>query len=377
MRHDASPAGDPPAVHGLMLAAVRLGSLGIARQLLLIDPIAALTDRPGHEGVVWTHESPLHMAALRGQGPLFLLLLAAAPPAAVRATCGHWSAGDAWSLVHRAALGGSVEGLQALLGLAPQSASQAAGNGDTPLNAACAGESLEAARLLLGAAPQTAAAEAAGRWLPLHRAALHGSAGVIQLLLAAGAPGADRATAGGVTPLHLAAAQAHVEAVEALLAACPAAARAENRRRRRPLHHALRPPRQHLFGDGQPEPEVRVRTARLLLSASGMSADALLDALAAAGPDFQPLHADLAAHLPLTAQQWQRAPSPCAALAHAAPAVLARSDAEASQLVRRLPAAAQRRLRLAMRCLARAQRGSHVQLPPHVVRAVLAQSLPD
>ena len=62
----------------------------------------------------------------------------------------------------------------------------------------------------------------------------------------------------------------------------------------------------------------------LLMTISGLSPAQLLGALGARGPTTQPLYADLAAHFPLNAAEWQRVPTPCAGLGRALPAVLAR-----------------------------------------------------
>lgn len=87
------------------------------------------------------------------------------------------------------------------------------------------------------------------------------------------------------------------------------------------------------------------------------------------------LFADLAAHFPLTAEQWRWVPLTCAGLGCALPAVLARSYAEASQPVRRLPAADQQRPCTAALCLARAQHRWHVRLLGPLLRAILAQRM--
>ena len=128
-----------------------------------------------------------------------------------------------------------------------------------------------------------------------------------------------------------------------------------------------------------------VDAARPLLLVSGLSASELLDALKLWENRARPLHriydgtaytgplcADLAAHQPLGADEWQRLPVPCPGLECALPAVLARSDAEAALLVAHLPPVEQACLREAALCLARAQRVHDVELPPHALRAILA-----
>lgn len=95
-----------------------------------------------------------------------------------------------------------------------------------------------------------------------------------------------------------------------LLEAYPEAAFVENNAHRRPFQKAL-----HSVWVGN---QISLNAARVLLPASGMNVSQLLDALAAVPADLQPhaqpLYADLAAHQPLTAAQWQRVPTPCAGL---------------------------------------------------------------
>lgn len=182
-----------------MIAAAQLGHASAAQQLLLLDPAAA------HGDAALTEESPLQQAALHGNGLLFKRLLAAAPEAAHTICDQHFrylevcspEGEEEWSLMHSAAEGGCAEAVQALLELAPETASCVTARGLTPLHAACDGGNFEAARLLLNAAPQTAAAADAWDRLPLHCACAAeggnegGNADLIRYLLAAGAPGLD------------------------------------------------------------------------------------------------------------------------------------------------------------------------------------------
>ena len=324
-------------------------------------------------GAERTSDSPLHRAALTGHAAVFQQLLAAAPEAAA-ATCRHETGMEddtGWSLMHSAAAGGSVEALQAVLALAPGAASWTTDALDTPLHGACCAGHASAAGLLLRHAPETAAVAAAGGYMPMHCAASYGGTAVVRRLLEAGAPGLDRTTDDGNTPLHLAAAAGarSDEAARLILEAFPAAASMENAEGMRPLDWAL----SRTYEDGI----TSEGAARWLLPVSGLATYELLHALAAAGPAAQPLFADLAAQQPLTAAQWQCVPAPCPGLAVALPTVLARSEAEAGQLVRHLPAAEQGRLRLAVLCLARAQHRSHALLPAPLLRAILVQCLVD
>lgn len=357
----------------MMMAAAELGHSSAARQLLIIEPEAALNFNASD-----TDDSPLHMALLCGHLALFKQLLAAAPEA-VAATWNHTdsegSEYEGWSLMHTAAVSGcAAEAVQHLLQLGT-TASGVTDFGHTPLHEACGKGNLGAARMLLEAAPQMAPVEDDLHFLPLHWAAAHGNVGVIRLLLAAGAPGLDKRTHAGKTPLHMAVeCCSKADAARILLDACPAAAMMANTEGQRPLHCALQPPQPYM-PDG--DPATKLSIARQLLPVSELSADQLLDTFAAAGSGAQPLYADLVAFQPLSASQWERVPEPCGGLARALPTVLARSDGEAGRLVRRLSAADRERLRLAALCLARAQRLSNVMLPAPAMRSILGQCLAD
>ena len=143
--------------------------------------------------------------------------------------------------------------------------------------------------------------------------------------------------------------------------AAPAAAAAEDLEGSRPLHHAL----------AQSHNEV----ARCLL-AFGDNATELLYALVECGGcpgSMLPLYADVAARLPLTPDDWELVPAGCCqGLGAALPAVLARSPSEAAQLVARLTEGEKERLRTAALCLARAQRTLQLDLPPPLLRRLLA-----
>ena len=224
-------------------------------------------------------------------------------------------------------------------------------------------------QLLLDAgAPGLEAADGDGCLL-LHLAAQQGPEEAVRLLLHAAPIAALVENSAGQIPLHLAAQRGHAEAVSLLLQAAPQTSLLENGGGRRPLHLALR---QHHVG-----------AARVLLLRSGLDTAQLLDALARACGDghvhatlrariaraLQPLYVHLVSHCPLTTDQWQLVPAPCAAIATALPTVLARSDA---LLV--APSDAER-LRVAALCLHRKQRCQHMSLPIVVIRTILALTL--
>ena len=136
--------------------------------------------------------------------------------------------------------------------------------------------------------------------------------------------------------------------VQALLAAAPSSATLRDMSGLAPLRRALQLRRS------------RIGVARLLLLGP---APELLAELSASGHAALPLYADLAASLSLTEVQWEQAPSRCAPLAAALPAVLARSQAEARLLMQHLPRAQKQRLRTCALCLVRGQRRARATLP--------------
>ena len=83
-----------------------------------------------------------------------------------------------------------------------------------------------------------------------------------------------------------------------------------------------------------------------------------------------------AARQPLTPAQWALAPWPCPGLGAALPAVLARSEHEATQLVQCLPYADKLRVRTAALCLKKKQnksmeRNHHLRLPAELLRPMM------
>jgi len=202
----------------------------------------------------------------------------------------------------------------------------------------------------------------------MHGAAYGGSVECIRLLLDAGAPGLDVPNGDGLLPLHIAAASHREAAVRFLLARHPPAAMAEDAQGRRPLHWAL---------NHRSFSRAALNTVRALLPVSGLNAQQLLDLLAAVPAEgrqhVQPLYADVAAHVRLTPEQWQRVPMPCPRLGTSLPAVLARSAAEAGLLVVHLPPADRERLSVAALSLHRLQ--GTLELTPSIPAALIGRML--
>ena len=272
--------------------------------------------------------------------------------------------------------------------------------GRLPLHCAAIHGTAEAVRLLLEAVPEAALTPFAGGCLALHWAASYGETEMVRLLLETAPEAALRADAGGRLPLHGAAMHGDEERVRLLLEAAPAAALTADARGWLPLHSAARivivPMR--LLLEAAPEAAMReahgrlpleifldaaaeahcnftyfshfLENARLLVRAT--EPEAALSALEKAGELGLPFFADLAACTALSPAQWQRMPDPCPGLAAILPAVLARSPAEAGQLVFCLPARMRRRLRTGALCLGRVQKERHMELPSVLVGQMLA-----
>lgn len=206
---------------------------------------------------------------------------------------------------------------------------------------------------------------------PLHAAAARGSGACVHTLLQAGADPAA-ASRGGFTPLHSAAGAGRAAVAAALLAAAPHAAllRAGSSDWR-PLDLALS--------------EGRFEVARLLLChaplpplaelLAALETESRRRASVGSGARVPPLYACLVARLALSSDDWRRVPFPCPGLAAALPAVLARSEAEAAQLVQHLPVADRARLRAAALCLHRSERVHGLQLPAELSGRILALGL--
>ena len=344
----------------LLYQAALFDHTAAAQQLLLIETNAMY----GEEGDI--KYRPIHAAA-RSSLAVLSLMLSAVPDALF--DTGYFASEDKdhWTLMHSAAQSGNVEAVRLLLQRAPELASASTSAGTTPLHEAAVGGSPEVVQLLLEAAPEAAAIADSSGWLPMHYAAVVELNGVLRILVDAGAPGLDVATEHGELPLHIAARVGRDAAIPVLLAAHPAAATVANSDGFLPLQLALL--------------HRNFSSARALLPAPGLSAAQLLALLAAVPayeqPAMQPLYADLAAHMTLTPEQWQRVPTPCAGLGRALPAVLARSEAEAALLVAHLLAADVDRLRAVALSLQRVQRILQLSVPAALVSRMLALALAD
>eukprot|EP00887_Chlorella_sp_A99_P004121 scaffold23.g4121.t1 len=183
-----------------------------------------------------------------------------------------------------------------------------------------------------------------------------------ELLLTAAPQAASLAESSGWRALHCAAASGHMAVLELVLSAAPETER-------------------HRTADSETGVFVAARygqlsAARVLLERSTAALAELIANLLAAihDPRAKPtaadtvhtLLADLAARTALAPADWAALPNPTPGLARALPAVLARSPAEAAQLVAHLPAAAQRRLRALALSLARLHRRLGLELPVHI-----------
>lgn len=242
-------------------------------------------------------------------------------------------------------------------------------------------------RLLLAAAPEAALVPDAVGHLPSHYAAnMRGGeaqAGGLEALelLCQAAPASlltHIANEHGGLPLHCAVAVANRAAVELLVKLAPAAAMVRSHPQLGPagllpLSAALglaAAACRRKWPRGAPPLTAYLEAARPLLGA--MPPEAALPILGQRGQLALPLVADLAARWPLARELWQQVPSPCPGLGRALPAVLARSEAEAAQLVARLPAADRHRLRTFALSLQRRQQQLRVYLPAPLVHRILA-----
>lgn len=251
--------------------------------------------------------------------------------------------------------------------------------GTTALHKACANGSPGCVRLLLAAGADVSLKEAAGNTTALHLAAYNRtktSAECIQALLEAGADPCTVAGPGqheGFTALHLAAFMGNLEAAHLLLRAAPRAAVRINSKGMTPFTQALALIR---FGDFKLTARKMATAAYPLREAPLEAQDAglVLAALLQTGNVAAPLYHLLARRLALTSEQWAAVPSPCLGLGAALPAVLQRSEAEAAQLVRHLPAAHRQQVRSLALCLGAAvRRGLLPSLPGDIQRALLVE----
>ena len=270
--------------------------------------------------------------------------------------------------------------------------------GKTPLFMA-AGMALNAAdavavRLVLEAAAAAALVPVNGGWLPLHNAASSARPAAVRLLLQAAPEVALQADKQGRHPIDWALLSmlwaangeeqsAALEAVRCLLVVGDAPFLLAALAKQRPW---AQPRTQLLYADLAarlpltPEQWQRVPAPCAGLLAVG-DEPFLLAALSRWPHErAQPLYADVAARVPLTPAQWQRVLVPCTGLLRALPTVLARSEGEAALLVAHLPVCERQRLRqrllVAAAAAARASPGG-VQLPGDARRRVLAAWLAD
>eukprot|EP00887_Chlorella_sp_A99_P002399 scaffold10.g2399.t1 len=241
--------------------------------------------------------------------------------------------------LHDAAEAGDVAAIQrSRLAESPGDAMEGDFFGDLPLHRACRGGHTPAVELLLAAAPGTASVASQAGKLPLHFAARSGDTVTIELLLATVPGTASVATENDMMPLHFAAQSGSLAPVQLLLAAAPGAATVES------------------------APAVLIRDDLLeTLNEDGLVA---VDVVLA-------LIAHVAACRTLSPADWAAIPAPCPGLARALPAVLARSTAEAAELVAHLPADHRSRLHTLALSLARMQRRLGLELPAHIVRRIL------
>ena len=208
-------------------------------------------------------------------------------------------------------------------------------------------------------------------WTPLHWTAMHapdGHAQCVVELLAAGADPVARDIFGEV-PLHCAARHGRLDAARLLAEAAPhGAILVEANMGRTPLHRALE--------------NGHASVASYLVGGVRLSSpeiDGVLRAIQHAGFQDSELQRQLLRALvsrhTLTAQQWERIPSPCLGIGTALPAVLQRSEAEAALLLRRMTTSERQRLRTLALCLARAQRSGELPaLPIHAVGRLPAEA---
>eukprot|EP00887_Chlorella_sp_A99_P001694 scaffold8.g1694.t1 len=270
----------------------------------------------------------LHVAAAHGHAAAVALLLAAGEPGSETTRCK-----SGFQPVHYASHGGHVAALEALLEAAPGTAAAPTRGGSTPLHLAAAAGRGEAAALLLARAPEAAASTNMPGCAPLHLAAKLGHASIIELLLDA-APGIERAVdRAGSSALALATATGHLAAARAVLARSTV-------------------PAAELIADllgAMHDPHASQRTRETVST----------------------LLADLVARRALSPADWAVLPTPCPGLARTLPDVLARSPAEAVQLVAHLPDTACGRLRTLALSLARVQRRLGWELPEAVLRCIL------
>lgn len=255
--------------------------------------------------------------------------------------------------------------------------------GILPLHEAARHRRLAATRLLLQAAPQAAHVYCEVGFLPVHLTAGQPAAtGVLQAQLDAAPDTLLQQTRSdpGQSILHIAASLANTSAVQLLVQRCPDMARLPSKLGPTlamltygftPLHLALinsRSPR-HPYNPALTSDSF-IDAARPMVAC--LPPTHTLPLLPIGGHAALSLYADAAANWPLSPTEWDQVPSPCPCLAHALPAVIQRSEAEAACLVARLPAADRQRLQAFALALNRAQQQAGIDLPAGSVRHILS-----
>lgn len=231
-----------------------------------------------------------------------------------------------------------------------------------------AGSNLPALELLLSADPDAAAARADHDLLPIHFATSYGDVPCTQRLLAAAPASLYARDAWGCLPVHRAALGGNARVLRHLLSRDPSLSAREDEDGSTPLDLALE--------EAEEATELEARQAALAVARVLLEYQ---DPLALAWTLSQhepavcaPLFADLAALRALDHDAWSIVP-PLASLAAALPAVLARSEREAGQLVRRLPEQSRRRLQTFALVLGRLQRRPRFPaLPAEIVTRLLS-----
>lgn len=210
-----------------------------------------------------------------------------------------------------------------------------------------------------------------GAWTPLHCAARGSGDGHVQCVGALLAAGADPCLTSDGSTLG-AAICGRVENIRALLAAAPQLALMPCRDGKLPLWAAL---------DLE-----RADALRCLLEhgplPSGLELFDIVDAAVREQRSRgrlwgRELYALVAARQPLTPVNWARLPFSSAGLRDVLPAVLARSETEASLLLMRLSSESRERLRTAALCLRRTERVHGLDLPVDIVRRLLPAAVEE
>ena len=206
----------PPLSHDLE-AAIKDGSVKKIEALIKQKPdLVSCRNERG--------ETPLHIAALKGNSSLVELLLANGgeingrcdsgdTPLMVAAVLGHKTVvelllgrGAEYRTIHEAAAVGDLEKVRALIAGNPRLVRSKNRHGDTPLHDVA---NAEIARLLLANGAKVGAKNEDG-WTPLHGAAFTGRVAVAVVLLAHGAD-VNAKDRNAFTPWHMAMNTSHLD----------------------------------------------------------------------------------------------------------------------------------------------------------------------